>query len=182
MSLLNRISAVEVVVVTRYHVRSIEKDWLLVGVGGSMNVALFAVEFGSENAISSRLSPRKPRFNLGRIRVGFVMDRVALGRVLSPSTLVFPSHYSTNAPYSFVHRKCYIIITTSAPNSLVRKVCVCLNTVLRVAVMGWLHLVRMSASNGKPKKIFPAAVVISHSSQSYPNKSYSTRQHYITQK
>lgn len=46
-----------------------------------MNLALFAVEFGSENAISSRLSPRRPRFNPGRIRVGYVVDRVALDQV-----------------------------------------------------------------------------------------------------
>jgi hypothetical protein len=36
------------------------------------------------------LSPPSPGFAHGAIHVGFVMDKVALGQVLSPSSSVFP--------------------------------------------------------------------------------------------
>jgi hypothetical protein len=44
-----------------------------------------------------------PSFDPRPVLVGFVVDKVALGQVFPPSTLVFPSHsYSTSAAYSFI--------------------------------------------------------------------------------
>jgi hypothetical protein len=48
------------------------------------------------------LSPRRPGFAPGSIHVGFVVDKVALGR-FSPSISVSPAKYhSTIAPYSSI--------------------------------------------------------------------------------
>jgi hypothetical protein len=37
------------------------------------------------------LPPRRPEFDPGSVHVGFVVDKVALGQVFSPSSSVFPS-------------------------------------------------------------------------------------------
>jgi hypothetical protein len=39
------------------------------------------------------LSPRRSGFAPGSIHVGFVVDKVALGQVFSPSSSVFPCQY-----------------------------------------------------------------------------------------
>jgi hypothetical protein len=45
------------------------------------------------------LPPRRPGFDPGSVRVGFVVDKVALGQVFLPSTSVFPCQiHSTGAP------------------------------------------------------------------------------------
>ena len=36
------------------------------------------------------------------VRAGFVVDKVALGKVFLPGTSVFFRHHSTNAPHSFI--------------------------------------------------------------------------------
>jgi len=147
-----------------------------------MNLALLAVEFGSENTISSRLSPRRPRFNPGGIRVGFVVDRVVLGQVLSPSILVFPSLLFHQCPILNRSSQMLYNVITSAPHSLVRKVCVCLKHCPLRSRNGLSTPRTYVGTKWKAKENFPAAVVTSHSSQSYPNKSCNTIQHYITQK
>ena len=44
-----------------------------------------------------------PNFDPRPVLVGFVVDKVALGQVLPPSTSVFPSHsHTTGAEYSFI--------------------------------------------------------------------------------
>jgi hypothetical protein len=45
------------------------------------------------------LSPQRPGFDPGSVHVRFVVDKLALGQVFSPSTLVFLCQfYSTGAP------------------------------------------------------------------------------------
>jgi hypothetical protein len=52
------------------------------------------------------LSPRRPRFDPGSVHVGFVVDRVALGQVFSPSTSVFPCQsHSIGAPLKWKTEK-----------------------------------------------------------------------------
>ena len=181
MSLLNRISAVEVVIVTTY-VASRKIGYSSVE-GGTMNLALFAVEFGSENAISSRLSLRRPRFNPGRICVGFCGGQSGTGAS-------FISVYFS-LTQSLLFHQCPILIRssqmlynviTSAPHSLVRKVCVCLKYCPLRSRNGLATPRTYVGIKWKTKENFPAAVVTSRSSQSYPNKSCNTIQYYITQK
>jgi hypothetical protein len=40
--------------------------------------------------LAAGLPPRRPGFDPGPVRVGFVVDKVVLGQVLPPSTSVFP--------------------------------------------------------------------------------------------
>jgi hypothetical protein len=72
------------------------------------------------------LSPRRPGFAPGSIHVGFVVDKVALGR-FSPSTSVSPAniYHSTIAPYSSITapwgvRLLWPSSTLSHPRSSVR--------------------------------------------------------------
>jgi hypothetical protein len=45
------------------------------------------------------LPPRRPGFDPGSVRVGFLVDKVALGQVFPPSTSVFHCQFhSTGAP------------------------------------------------------------------------------------
>ena len=80
--------------------------------------ALFGEDFHSweQLAISNTVASRwlrcivtshslwSPNFDPRPVLVGFVVDKVALGQVFSPSTSVFPSHsHSTSAVYSFIN-------------------------------------------------------------------------------
>jgi hypothetical protein len=44
-------------------------------------------------SLVARLSPQRPGFAPGSVHLGFVVDRVALGQVFFPSSLVFPCQY-----------------------------------------------------------------------------------------
>jgi hypothetical protein len=49
--------------------------------------------------LAAGLPPRRPGFHPGSVHVGFVVNKVALGQVFSPSTSVFPCQFhSTGAP------------------------------------------------------------------------------------
>jgi hypothetical protein len=62
--------------------------------------------------VDVELSPRKPGFYPGSVCVGFVVEKVALGQVLSPSTSVFPCQFhSTGAPSLKKMKKLIIFIT-----------------------------------------------------------------------
>jgi hypothetical protein len=43
--------------------------------------------------LTAGLPPRRPGFDPGSVYVGFVVDKVALGRVFPPSTSVFPCQF-----------------------------------------------------------------------------------------
>jgi hypothetical protein len=43
--------------------------------------------------VAAGLPPRSPGFDAGSVHVGFVVDKVALGQVFSPSTSVFPCQF-----------------------------------------------------------------------------------------
>ena len=52
--------------------------------------------------VISRPAPRRPGFDRRPVRVGFVVDRVAMGQVLSRLTSVFSCQlHSNNSPYPF---------------------------------------------------------------------------------
>jgi hypothetical protein len=60
------------------------------------------------------LSPRRPGFDPGSVHVGFVVDKVALGQVFSPSTSVFPCQFDcTGAPLLVKIKKKLIIFHLS---------------------------------------------------------------------
>jgi hypothetical protein len=55
------------------------------------------------------LSPRRPGFDPGSVRMGFVVDNVALGQVFSPSTSGFPCKFhSTGSPLKSSSQWCTI--------------------------------------------------------------------------
>ena len=63
-------------------------------------------------AVSRRPLKAEARFDPGSIHVGFVVDKVALGQVFSPSTSVFPCRFhSTGAPLHGKTKKPIIFIT-----------------------------------------------------------------------
>jgi hypothetical protein len=61
--------------------------------------------------LAAGLPPRRPGFDPGPVHVGFVVDKVALGQVFSPSTSVFPCQFhSAGAPLLGKGQKIIIII------------------------------------------------------------------------
>jgi hypothetical protein len=63
-------------------------------------------------AVSRRLLTAETRFDPGSVHVGFVVDKVALGQVFSPSTSGFPCQFhSTGAPLLGKTKKLIIFIT-----------------------------------------------------------------------
>ena len=63
------------------------------------------------------LSPRRPGFDPGSVRVRFVVDKVALGEDFPPSTSVFPCQFnSTGAPLLGKTKKKLIIFITGLYN------------------------------------------------------------------
>jgi hypothetical protein len=49
--------------------------------------------------LAAGLPPRRPGFDPGSVHVGFVVDKVALGRVFPPNSSVLPCQFrSTGAP------------------------------------------------------------------------------------
>ena len=60
------------------------------------------------------LLQRRPKFHLRPVHVEYVVDKVSLGQVLSPSTSGFPLHYySTNvsSSYGITYDECNIVLT-----------------------------------------------------------------------
>jgi hypothetical protein len=58
------------------------------------------------------LSPRRPGFDPGSVRVRIVVDKLALGQVFSPNTSVFPCQFhSTCAPLYGKWKKLIIFLT-----------------------------------------------------------------------
>jgi hypothetical protein len=57
------------------------------------------------------LSPRRPGFDPGSLHVGFMVDKVALGQVFSPSTSAFPCQFhSTGGPLGGKTKKLIIFV------------------------------------------------------------------------
>ena len=62
------------------------------------------------------LWPRSPNFDPGSVYLIFVVDRVALGQVCQRILRFCHQYHSTNAPYSFICHRCYIISGSDMPN------------------------------------------------------------------
>jgi hypothetical protein len=69
-------------------------------------------------AVSRRPLTAEARFRSGLAHVRFVLDKVALGQVFSPSTLVFPCQFHSTGPPLHGKIKKIIIFITGLHNKL----------------------------------------------------------------